>query len=90
MTLEPATVADIRSIRARAYAIIRAAGIEIACTPFAGPGGPLTLGKYRTEVRFPEGFSAEQKVAVLDAIAKCAVKEVVRGGANIEFIIAEA
>lgn len=30
MTLEPATVADIRSIRARAYAIIRAAGIEIA------------------------------------------------------------
>lgn len=69
---------------------VQAAGIEIACKPFAGSGGPLTLGKYRTEVRFPDGFSAEQKAAVLDAIAKCAVKEVVKDGANIEFIVAEA
>ena len=57
---------------------VQPAGIEIACKPFAGPGGPLTLGKYRTEVRFPDGFSAAQKAAVLEAIAKCAVKEVVK------------
>lgn len=69
---------------------VQPAGIEIACKPFAGPGGPLTLGKYRTEVRFPEGFSAEQKAVVLDAIAECAVKEVVKDGANIEFIVVEA
>jgi uncharacterized OsmC-like protein len=69
---------------------IAAAGIEIACKPFAGPGGPLTLGRFRTDVRFPEGFSAEQKAAVLAAINKCAVKEVVRDGAGIEFIVAEA
>ena len=69
---------------------VQPAGIEIACKPFAGPGGPLTLGKYRTEVRFPDGFSAEQKAVVLDAIAECAVKEVVKDGANIEFIVVEA
>jgi uncharacterized OsmC-like protein len=69
---------------------VQPAGIEIACKPFAGPGGPLTLGKYRTEVRFPGGFSAEQKAVVLDAIAECAVKEVVKDGANIEFIVVEA
>lgn len=69
---------------------ISAAGIEIGCRPYAGPGGPMTLGKYRTEVRFPEGFSAGQKAAVLDSIAHCAVKEVVKDGAAVEFIVGEA
>lgn len=69
---------------------VQAAGLEIACKPFAGPGGPLTLGKYRTEVRFPDGFSSDQKAAVLQAIGECAVKEVVRDGAKIEFIVVEA
>jgi hypothetical protein len=32
---------------------IKAGGIEISCKPFAGPGGPLTLAKFKTEVRFP-------------------------------------
>ena len=39
-------------------------GIEINCKPFAGPGGPMTLAKFKTEVKFPEPFSAEQKAAV--------------------------
>ena len=69
---------------------ISAAGIEIGCRPFAGPGGPLTLGKFKTEVRFPEGFSAEQKRTVLASIAACAVKEVVADGPNIEFSVSEA
>lgn len=69
---------------------IPAAGIEISCKPFAGPGGPLTLAKFKTEVRFPEGFSAEQKAAVLDSIVHCAVKEVVADGPNIDFIVVEA
>lgn len=68
---------------------ISAAGIEISCKPFAGPGGPLTLGKFKTDVRFPEGFSAEHKAAVLDSIAHCAVKEVVMDGPGIEFIVTE-
>ncbi len=68
---------------------ISAEGIEISCKPFAGPGGPLTLGKYKTDVRFPERFTSEQKVAILDSISHCAVKEVVKDGANIEFIVSE-
>lgn len=69
---------------------ITAEGIEIDCKPFAGPGGPLTLAKFNTAVRFPERFSAEQKAAILDSIAHCAVKEVVQDGAGIEFRVSEA
>ena len=65
-------------------------GISIDCKPFAGPGGPLTLAKFKTEVRFPEGFSAEQKARVLDAIANCAVKEIVATGPEIAFSVTEA
>lgn len=68
---------------------ISAAGIAINCKPFAGPGGPLTLARFKTEVRFPEGFTAEQKAAVIDAIVHCAVKEVVADGPNIEFLVSE-
>lgn len=68
---------------------ISAEGIEISCKPFAGPGGPLTLGKYKTDVRFPERFTAEQKAVILESISHCAVKEVVKDGANIEFIVSE-
>ena len=66
---------------------VSAAGIAIDCKPFAGAGGPLTLSRFRTEVRFPEHFTAAQKEAVLDAVAKCAVKEVVADGPNIEFSV---
>ena len=64
---------------------ISPAGVEINCKPFAGPGGPLTLARFKTEVRFPAYFTAEQKAAVLDSIQHCAVKEVVVDGAGIEF-----
>ena len=65
-------------------------GIAIDCKPFAGPGGPLTLAKFRTEVKFPAHFTAEQKTAILDSIAHCAVKEIVKDGASIDFQVAEA
>ncbi len=68
---------------------ISAEGIEIACKPFAGPGGPLTLAKFKTEVRFPVGFTPEQKDAVMKSITECAVKEVVKDGANIDFQVSE-
>jgi len=68
---------------------ISAAGIEINCKPFAGPGGPLTLARFKTEVRFPGGFTAEHKATVLQAIERCAVKEVVAEGPNIDFQVAE-
>ncbi|TXI75794.1 MAG: OsmC family peroxiredoxin [Flavobacteriales bacterium] len=65
-------------------------GIDIHCKPFAGPGGPLTLSKFKTEVRFPEHFSAEQRATVLEAIRLCAVKKIVEGGAEISFSVDEA
>ncbi len=69
---------------------IPAAGIEIACKPFAGPGGPLSLAKFKTDVRFPEQFTAEQKSKILDSIAHCAVKDIVANGPAIDFQVAEA
>ncbi|KAB2927865.1 MAG: hypothetical protein F9K30_02700 [Dechloromonas sp.] len=68
---------------------VPAEGIAISCKPFAGPGGPLTLARFKTEVRFPAGFTAEQKDAVMKSIAECAVKEVVKDGASIDFQVAE-
>ena len=65
-------------------------GIQIDCKPFAGPGGPLTLAKFKTTVAFPERFSAEQKAKVLDAISECAVKKIVATGADVGFIVSEA
>lgn len=68
---------------------VPAEGIDINCTPYAGPGGPLTLAKFKTEVRFPAHFTAEQKTEILASIATCAVKEVVKLGASIEFLVCE-
>lgn len=64
-------------------------GLEIACKPIAGKGGPLTLARFKTEVGFPETFSAEQKAAVLDSIGHCAVKALVESGADIDFPVTE-
>jgi uncharacterized OsmC-like protein len=68
---------------------IPATGIEIDCKPFAGPGGPLTLARFKTEVRFPEHFNAGQKTKILASIAHCAVKDIVVNGPGIEFLVAE-
>lgn len=68
---------------------VPADGITIDCKPFAGPGGPLTLAKFRSEVRFPAHFTAEQKTKVLDSITHCAVKEIVIDGASIDFQVSE-
>jgi len=68
---------------------VPAEGIEISCKPFAGPGGPLTLARFKTEVRFPAAFPAEHKEAVRQSIAACAVKEIVKDGAAIDFQVVE-
>lgn len=69
---------------------VPAEGIRIDCKPFAGPGGPLSLARFKTEVRFPEQFSPEQKARILDAIGQCAVKKIVERGGAIGFLVAEA
>ena len=64
-------------------------GIAIDCKPFAGPSGPLSLARFKTNVRFPEHFTPEQKVSIIESIGHCAVKEVVKDGMNIDFQIEE-
>jgi uncharacterized OsmC-like protein len=64
-------------------------GIAIDCKPFTGTGGPLHLARFRTEIRFPAQFSADQKAKIMDSIAKCAVKEIVKDGGNIDFQVSE-
>lgn len=68
---------------------ISAAGIRIESRPFAGPRGPLTLHRFKTEVTFPESFSDDQRARVLDSISHCAVKEIVVGGCDVEFAVVE-
>ncbi len=68
---------------------IPAAGIRIGCKPFAGHGGPLSLSRFRTEVSFPENFSAGQRERVLQAISECAVKKIVQAGAEVAFSVSE-
>lgn len=64
-------------------------GIAIDCKPFAGPSGPLSLARFKTTVRFPEHFTAEQKANIIESIGHCAVKEVVKDGMNIDFQVEE-
>jgi uncharacterized OsmC-like protein len=64
-------------------------GIEIDCKPFAGMGGALTLNKFKTTVHFPAHITTEQKTVILDSIQHCAVKEIVKAGNNIEFLVTE-
>lgn len=68
---------------------VPAAGIEIGCKPVSGSGGPLTLSRFKTEVRFPAHFTAGQKAEILAAISHCAVKEIVQDGPDVEFSVSE-
>ena len=65
-------------------------GIAISCKPFAGPGGPMTLSKFKTDVTFPAHIDAAQKAAILEAISHCAVKDIVQNGQDIAFQVSEA
>ncbi len=69
---------------------IAADGIEIRSKPFTGTGGPLTLGKFVTEMRFPDQFTAEQRERIMASVAQCAVKKIVAEGASVSFQVVEA
>ena len=66
---------------------ISAEGIAINCRPSAGKGGPLTLGRFETELTFPARVTPEQREAIVTSVAHCAVKEVVKDGAAIDFTV---
>jgi uncharacterized OsmC-like protein len=60
-------------------------GITISCRPFTPPGNPLALKRFKTTVSIPERFSQDERAAILQSIAHCAVKEIVQAGSLIEF-----
>lgn len=64
-------------------------GIEIHSKPTASASNPFMPVKFETTVKFPERFTAEQKTTILTSIEHCAVKEVVKHGANVEFKVLE-
>ena len=65
-------------------------GIHIECRPIAGQGGAVSLGRFKTDVHFPDHFTPEQRARVLESIAHCAVKEIVTSGCGVGFSVAEA
>lgn len=69
---------------------ISAEGIEISCKPVVRQGNMLIPARFLTEVSFPERVTAQQRVAILQEISRCAVKLLIHDGAQIEFVTTEA
>ena len=82
--------AGVYSRKACKSLAISADGIEINCKPVVHSGNVLVPSRFVTEVRFPERITAEQRQNILEQINRCAVKELIRNGAGIEFVISEA
>jgi uncharacterized OsmC-like protein len=69
---------------------ISAVGIEINCKPVVNSGNPLIPKRFVTEVNFPESFTSQQRQRILGEVSQCAVKQLIHGGASIEFVTSEA
>lgn len=69
---------------------ISAEGIEIDCKPVVRNGNTLIPARFVTEVRFPQRFTPPQRQRILDEVSRCAVKQLIHDGANIEFVTSEA
>lgn len=60
-------------------------GIGISLKPVANASTPLMPTRIVTSVSFPAEITPEQRSAIQDSIQKCAVKELIRLGADIDF-----
>lgn len=63
-------------------------GIAINLRPVVKAGNPLLPEKITTTVTFPEHFTETVRTAILESIGRCAVKEVVKHGVDIQFEVA--
>ncbi len=68
---------------------ISAEGIQIVCKPVVRNSNTLVPSRFLTEVKFPERFTPEQRLRILEEIGHCAVKLLIHDGANIEFVTSE-
>lgn len=69
---------------------ISAEGISVSCRPMAGKAGPLSLGRFETVLTFGARFTDAQIKHITEAVQHCAVKEVVKAGATVEFVVGVA
>lgn len=69
---------------------ISAEGIGISLKPVANANHPLLPTRVVTAVTFPAHVTPEQRQAIRDSIQKCAVKELIRLGSDIEFSTEDA
>lgn len=68
---------------------ISAEDIEINCKPVVRTGNVLIPSRFVTEVKFPERITSLQRQSILSEIGRCAVKQLIHDGANIEFVTCE-
>jgi len=60
-------------------------GIGISVKPVVRPANPSMPARIETIVAFPGRIGPEQREAILASIDKCAVKELMKNGGNVEF-----
>lgn len=61
-------------------------GIKISGVPFNLKENPLLISKWVTKITFPESWTESEKAVLIDDVQKCAVKELLIYGHEIEFI----
>ncbi len=82
--------AGVYSLKACKTLGISAEGIDIRCKPVVRQGNMLIPARFVTEVSFPERITDEQRQKILEEISRCAVKQLIHDGAQIEFVTSEA
>lgn len=65
-------------------------GIAINVRPVVNANNLMMPEKVVTSVTFPDHIDSEARAAIIESIAHCAVKEVVKFGADIQFPVSEA
>lgn len=65
-------------------------GIKISGKPFLDKSNPLMMTKWFTSIQFPLGWVEENKQLVIQEIQRCAVKELIAHGPQIEFLTEES
>jgi len=65
---------------------ISAEGIGINCKPVVRSGNPLIPTRFVTEVSFPVRITPAERQHILGEVSRCAVKQLIHEGEQIEFI----
>ncbi|MDG0816693.1 OsmC family protein [Bdellovibrio svalbardensis] len=81
--------AGVYALKACKKKDLSALGIKISGKPYLDKTNPSMITKWVTEVQFPTGWKQEDKEFVMAEIQKCAVKEMIAKGQQVEFVTEE-